>query len=73
LGAANRTRRVLFPRQRRFFIKNVISRSSNPGVIAVFSKNPIAALFSSKKLVENCGERHAFGITRRSQMPAPFS
>jgi hypothetical protein len=73
LGAANRTRRFLSPRQRLFFIGNVISRSSNPGVIAVFSAKTIAALFSSKKLVENCGDRHALRITRRSQMPAPFS
>jgi hypothetical protein len=53
-----------------FFIKNVISRSSNPGVIADFSENPISELFSSGKLVKNCGRHHALTITMRSQMPA---
>ncbi|HIE4226846.1 TPA: hypothetical protein ACXM6S_005108, partial [Serratia marcescens] len=67
------TRRHLSPRQRLFFIGNVISRSSNPGNFEVFSEKLSAVLFSSEKLVENCGERHAFRITRRSQMPVPFS
>ncbi|WP_455893508.1 hypothetical protein [Serratia proteamaculans] len=56
-----------------FFIGNVISSSSNLGVFTDFSEKLTSRLFSSEKLVKNCGKPHVLTITLSSQPPEAFS
>ncbi|MCS4265393.1 hypothetical protein [Serratia sp. BIGb0163] len=56
-----------------FFIGNVISSSSNLGVLTDFSEKLTSRLFSSGKLVKYCGKSHVLTITLSSQPPALFS
>jgi hypothetical protein len=51
----------------------VISSSSNLGVFTDFSEKLTSRLFSSGKLVKNCGKSHVLTITLSSQPPEPFS